>query len=113
MRYAIVVNNIVENVAISDYPVESNWIQSDTAGKGDLYQDGNFIPQPIPSEIAAEQVRTERNQRLADCDYVTLRSTDQGVVVPVEWVTYRQALRDITDNVNFPYLTPADWPVQP
>jgi hypothetical protein len=113
MRYAIVVNNIVENVAISDYPVESNWVQSDTAGKGDLYQDGNFIPQPIPSEIAAEQVRTERNQRLADCDYVTLRSTDQGVVVPVEWVTYRQALRDITDNVNFPYLTPTDWPVKP
>lgn len=26
---------------------------------------------------------------------------------------YRQALRDITDHVNFPYLNDADWPVKP
>jgi hypothetical protein len=29
------------------------------------------------------------------------------------WGTYRQALRDITGHVNFPYLTEADWPVKP
>jgi hypothetical protein len=26
---------------------------------------------------------------------------------------YRQALRDITDHVNFPYLADEDWPVKP
>jgi hypothetical protein len=66
----------------------------------------------VPAELGL-QVRTLRNVLLEKCDYVTLRSTDQGIPVPAEWATYRQALRDITNNVNFPYLTPADWPVQP
>jgi hypothetical protein len=29
------------------------------------------------------------------------------------WVDYRQALRDITNHVNFPYLADEDWPVKP
>jgi hypothetical protein len=66
----------------------------------------------VPAALGL-QVRTLRNVLLEKCDYVTLRSTDQGIPVPAEWATYRQALRDITNNVNFPYLTPADWPVQP
>lgn len=113
MRYAIIENNLVVNVAIADSAIEPNWIQSDTANKGDLYQNGEFTPQPVPYDIAADQVRAERNQRLSDSDYVTIRSVDQGIAVPPEWASYRQSLRDITDNSNFPYLTPADWPVKP
>jgi len=30
-----------------------------------------------------------------------------------EMTTYRQALRDITDHANFPYLAEDDWPTKP
>lgn len=28
-------------------------------------------------------------------------------------IAYRQALRDITSHVNFPFLNEEDWPVKP
>lgn len=112
MRYAIVEAGVVTNVVISDTAIEQNWIQSDAAGIGDVYQNGQFTPQP-QTAAEADRVRSRRNELLAESDYVTLRAVDQGVSVPADWVTYRQALRDITNNQNFPFLVPADWPVKP
>ncbi len=55
-------------------------------------------------------VRVERDLRLLACDWVTLRATDQGTPVPPEWLAYRQALRDITDQGDPLTIT---WPVAP
>ena len=41
-------------------------------------------------------VRKNRNQRLLESDWIVTKSTESGVDVPANWVTYRQALRDIT-----------------
>ena len=57
----------------------------------------------------AESNRTKRDGLLAGTDYFAL--TD--VTMNPAMTTYRQALRDITDHVDFPYLTDADWPVKP
>jgi hypothetical protein len=58
---------------------------------------------------AGEAVRTKRNTLLAETDYFAL--TD--VTMDAAMTSYRQALRDITDHVNFPYLEEADWPTKP
>lgn len=55
-------------------------------------------------------VRNERNRRLTDSDWIVSRSTESGVPVPAEWVAYRQALRDITDQPDPLNIT---WPAPP
>ena len=61
-------------------------------------------------EKAAEGVRTKRNTLLADSDWTQVADAP---VDATAWATYRQALRDITNHVNFPYLADEDWPVAP
>ena len=60
-------------------------------------------------EKAADSVRKKRNELIAETDYFAL--TD--VTMDAAMTTYRQALRDITDHVNFPHLTDEDWPIKP
>ena len=71
------------------------------------------------NDRAAEEVRTKRDKLLAECDWVTVKAIDQnaqdslGIQVPQVWLTYRQALRDITSHANFPNLQDTDWPETP
>jgi len=81
-------------------------------------------PQPSPAhtfdyaakqwvldEAAAwERVRRERDRRLAACDWVTLRARDTGQDVPPEWLEYRQALRDVTQQADPLAIV---WPTAP
>ena len=65
------------------------------------------------SQRAAQQadgIRNKRNQLLSDSDWTQIADAP---VDATAWATYRQALRDITDHANFPYLGEDDWPVEP
>ncbi len=56
----------------------------------------------------ATSVRTDRNKRLTDSDWT------QVIDAPVDqaaWATYRQALRDITEQAGFPWEV--EWPDAP
>jgi hypothetical protein len=57
----------------------------------------------------ADDTRSKRDQLIADTDWMAL---SDNTLTP-EWAAYRQALRDITDHANFPYLQEADWPTKP
>jgi len=80
------------------------------------------IPQPSDAEIEAEvarligeqpakEARAKRDRLLTESDWVTIRATDTGNPVPTEWQTYRQALRDITEQMGFPENI--EWPEKP
>ena len=56
-------------------------------------------------------LREERDRRLAEVDWVTLKAYSQGVAVPTDYATYQQALRDITDNATS--LDDVTWPIKP
>lgn len=56
----------------------------------------------------AFQLRAERNRRLAECDWTQLPDTP---VDATAWATYRQALRDLTDQEGFPW--DVVWPDEP
>ena len=63
-----------------------------------------------------QQLRTRRNQLLAETDWVTLQALDKsidgfGIQLPKVWMDYRQALRDLPANT----VDPANpvWPTKP
>ena len=60
---------------------------------------------------AAESVRTQRDAELEKSDWMVIRSAETGVALDSNWATYRQALRDITDQIGFP--NEINWPVEP
>jgi len=79
-------------------------------------------PHPTEQEIEAKaneiaaaaplsELRLERNQRLADSDWIIVRSTETGVEAPQDWKIYRQALRDITNS--YQSLDNVVWPQKP
>jgi hypothetical protein len=73
-----------------------------------------YLPPPAPTpEQLAEQARVKRNQLLAESDWTQLPDARalMGAEKAAEWDTYRQALRDITNQPNFP--AQIDWPVKP
>lgn len=66
-------------------------------------------PAPTEAEVAAKlgaAARQKRNQLLAETDYTQM--VDSPVAGQPVYQTYRQALRDITDQVGFP--TAVVWP---
>lgn len=67
-------------------------------------------PAPSASDQAAS-ARARRDALLAASDWVTLRAIETGEDVPGEWVTYRQALRDLPQQAGFPQTI--NWPTAP
>lgn len=75
-----------------------NWIQSDaTQSEIDLRISDKW-----------EEIRTQRNELLQECDWTQLSDIPQ--TTKDLWSTYRQQLRDITSQSN-PYFIA--WPVKP
>jgi len=59
----------------------------------------------------ANNVRRERNQKLADSDWTQISDSPLSDSDKTAWQTYRQGLRDIPNQVGFP--TNVTWPVEP
>ena len=56
-------------------------------------------------------LRTERNARLAACDWVALADAHLSQDKKDAWFAYRQSLRDLPENATDP--TQVTWPVSP
>jgi len=54
-----------------------------------------------------------RNNLLSESDWTQMPDAPLTEEEKTAWQTYRQALRDITDHANFPYLNEDDWPTKP
>ncbi len=65
----------------------------------------------------AKSARDSRDTLLAECDWVVAKAVEQnaqdnlGIQIPVVWLNYRQALRDIPQQAGFPATI--NWPVKP
>jgi len=60
------------------------------------------------TEAKAAEVRADRNQRLAACDWTQLPDSPADHEA---WAAYRQALRDIPEQEGFPWGI--NWPEEP
>ena len=56
-------------------------------------------------------LRAERNVKLAETDWVVTMHKELGTNIPTAMKTYRQALRDITDDATS--LDDVTWPEKP
>lgn len=63
----------------------------------------------LDSGLAGGTARAERERLLVASDWTQL--PDVPLATKEAWATYRQALRDITDQPGFP--TEIDWPAAP
>ena len=79
--------------------------------------DGTITLQADPAKVQAKiqqawtALRTERNARLAASDYTQLQDAHLSAEKKSAWADYRQALRDLPDELTDP--TRVDWPLDP
>lgn len=59
----------------------------------------------------AKSVRSQRDSKLAECDWRVIKALESNTPQDFDWAAYRQALRDITTQPGFPWAI--DWPTQP
>ena len=79
----------------------------------DEYTEEQYVQEYSKQEklVAIEEFRLERNRRLAECDWVTLKAYSTDTPVPEEWKVYMQTLRDLPANTEDPE-NPV-WPTIP
>ena len=110
---------LLEKFGFLNIPVRKLELSKYLLNKIDI--DNNLILAKIEEIEAAEPMRLlriERNQKLAETDWVTLKAYSQGVEVPLTWKNYMQALRDLPANSEPQLdeqgnLTSVTWPEVP
>lgn len=63
------------------------------------------------TENQTKKIRNQRNELLANSDWVVIRALETGTPMSSDWVGYRQFLRDITKQPTFPW--DIVWPLEP
>jgi hypothetical protein len=97
MKFAIIENGVVSNVVVADAPLESNWVETEQAGPGWLYQDGEFLPPPPIVPTKAEQEAKRHAAYTTEADPLFFQ-WQAGEGTEADWMTKRQEIRD-----RYPY----------
>jgi len=92
-------------VAIPDQP--SSYHKFDYLTK--TWQDTRTEAQKF--QQASREILNQRKQLLQDTDWLVIRAMDTGTQIAANWQTYRQALRDITQQPGYPFTV--NWPQPP
>jgi hypothetical protein len=67
-------------------------------------------PNESELEIQWQKIKTEAQKRLSDSDYKIIKLYELKADVPVVLFNYRQALRDIYNNINVINPFSPNWP---
>jgi hypothetical protein len=119
MKYAFIKEGILQDV-IMTHPrlifaqgYAEQFIEvPDECTNGWIFDGENYYPPPTETaEERASCMRVMRGEYLAECDWVVTKAIEQGGPIPPEWAAYRQALRDVPEQQDFPWRV--DWPPRP
>lgn len=67
MKYAIIENNAVVNIAVADAALADNWIASEVAAIGDTYENNQFVkPTPVIDPLEYQALRAAEYPAIAD-----------------------------------------------
>jgi hypothetical protein len=82
------------------------------AGKWQVTSNG-FIQVPDRSDYdnAALVVDLQQKELLNATDWYVIKAVDTGTLIPTNWQTYRQQLRDVSKQSGYPYNV--TWPTPP
>ncbi|MEQ8257557.1 MAG: hypothetical protein RH980_16045 [Roseovarius confluentis] len=100
MKYAIIEDGIVVNIAVADAPLAENWIEAGTARRGDLWDGTSFSSPPspptaVPFDVTMRQARLalSRAGKLADAEAaIAGMAGAAGEEARIEW-EYASTLR--------------------
>ena len=115
MWYCKIIDGVINSFANSDkVPIGDGMIplpegltpENVKLVDGELVKDPNFEASQITQAWTA--LRTERNARLAACDWTQLQDAHLSAEKKSAWADYRQALRDLPDTVTDP--SQVTWP---
>jgi hypothetical protein len=71
----------------------------------------NLVTEEMRKAKASLQVLAERKQLLDSTDWRVIKAMDTGTPIAPAWQTYRQQLRDITQQTGYPFTV--TWPQPP
>ena len=103
-------------VGLDDSDYTKNYEEGTPTPSGSVYVQNWLITSASAEEITEREntqwddVRTERNRLLTECDWTQFQDSPISGSKLTEWQTYRQSLRDITSQSN-PFEI--SWPVKP
>lgn len=113
MKYAIVENNVVLNVAVADEPQGNNWVEiadGVSVSKG-FVQDGDTFTNPN----LATEARQLRNFRLeTEVDPIASNALRWNALTDPQraaWTQYRTDLLNVPQQAGFP--NSVTWPTKP
>lgn len=109
---ALVLDGKVVDLSNTEFEVHSDlsWVDCTSDVQVGYSYDGSTFTSNAPTQTADEKLadlRMERNRRLQDTDYLALSDNTMSDAI----TTYRQELRDITDN--YTSLDDVVWPTKP
>jgi len=84
-----------------------------TAEEEKALEDQRKIDIVTSLEMKNEEKREERNGLLAASDWTQSNDSPLTDEVKASWVTYRTALRNLSNHSNWPNLEDSDWPTKP
>lgn len=79
--------------------------QANLQGKVLALQNGILVLtdiQPSPPSVSAAQIRAKRNALLHKSDWTQSNDSPLTAEIKAAWAKYRQQLRDITEQADFP-----------
>ena len=121
MNFALVDSNSkVANIIVADQDfadsIKPDWLdvidltKFPDASIGDIWNGTEFTPEPPDYDLQWKITRAMRDQKLQESDWTQLPDVPLTAKKRAEWVTYRQALRDVT---NQPDPFDITWPTEP
>jgi hypothetical protein len=108
--------NYVANNIILDYTAQQQATKANKPIYNCAWNNATFVwddtrtPEKQNSDAENLAIAT-RDALLSQTDWIVIRAVDQGTPIPTDWQTYRQALRDITNQTGYPLNIV--WPVAP
>ena len=110
MKWAVIDGDDIVSIYTGQEPPEGSVAIPEGLNPFRLEWDGVELKEASAASLEAERAianREYRNQLLTASDWTQLPDA------PVDreaWAAYRQALRDLPNNVNWPNLIADDWP---
>ena len=102
MKYAIIENGIVVNIAVANAPLDSNWVDGTGAQIGDEYVGGKFVRPaiivPVPESVTRRQAKVSLLQAglLDEVEAGIEAITDEMTrrIARIEWDSAQEVRRD-------------------